>query len=54
MHVILHVAPPEQSTLLLGPTAMLHADAEPVHFKLHDSPHDPLQSFVFPQSSVQL
>ncbi len=26
----------------------------PVHLRLHESPHEPLQSFEFAQSSVQL
>jgi hypothetical protein len=52
-HVMLHVAPPEQSTLALGPTVIVHIDV-PVHFRLHDEPHEPLQSFMFAQSSVQL
>lgn len=31
----------------------MHIDV-PVHFRLHDDPHEPLQSFMFAQSSVQL
>jgi hypothetical protein len=27
---------------------------EPVHLRLHDEPHEPEQSFMFAQSSVQL
>ena len=53
MHVMWHVAPPEQSTLALAPTVIVHADV-PVHLRLHESPHVPLQSFEFAQSSVQL
>ena len=48
-----HVAPPEQSTLALLPTVMSHVDV-PVHLRLHDSPHSPVQSFMFAQSSEQL
>lgn len=53
VHVMWHVAPPEQSTLALLPTVIVHIDV-PVHFRLHESPHEPLQSFEFAQSSVQL
>lgn len=52
-HVMWHVAPPEQSTLALGPTVIAHID-DPVHLRLHDEPHAPLQSFMFEQSSEQL
>ena len=47
------VAPPEQSTLALAPTVISHVD-EPVHLRLHDSPHEPAQSLLFAQSSEQL
>ena len=53
VHLIWHVAPPEQSTLPLLPTVIAQVD-EPVHLRLHDEPHDPEQSFEFAQSSVQL
>lgn len=48
-----HVAPPEQSTLALGPTVIVHAEV-PVHLRLHELPHSPMQSFMFEQSSEQL
>jgi hypothetical protein len=48
VHVMWHVAPPEQSTLALSPTVISHDDV-PVHFRLHDLPHDPLQSFASPR-----
>ena len=47
------VAPPEQSTLALAPTVIAHVD-DPVHLRLHDAPHEPMQSFMFEQSSEQL
>ncbi len=47
------VAPPEQSTLALLPTVIVHAEV-PVHLRLHESPHAPVQSLEFAQSSVQL
>ncbi len=53
VHVMWHVAPPEQSTLALGPTVIEHDDV-PVHLRLHDEPHAPVQSFEFEQSSEQL
>ena len=53
VHVMWQVAPPEQSTLALLPTVIVHIEV-PVHLRLHESPHDPLQSFEFAQSSVQL
>lgn len=53
MHVMWQVAPPEQSTLALAPTVIAQVD-EPVHLRLHESPHEPLQSFELAQSSVQL
>jgi len=53
VHVMWQVAPPEQSTLALVPTVIVHIDV-PVHLRLHESPHEPLQSFEFAQSSVQL
>jgi hypothetical protein len=53
VQLIWHVAPPEQSTLALGPTVMSH-DAVPAHLRLHDEPHEPAQSVLFSQSSVQL
>jgi len=51
--VMWQVAPPEQSTLALGPTVIEHVDV-PVHLRLHDELHEPLQSFMFEQSSEQL
>lgn len=48
-----HVAPPEQSTLALAPTVIVHVEV-PVHLRLHESPHAPLQSLLFAQSSEQL
>jgi hypothetical protein len=53
VHAMWHVAPPEQSTLPLGPTVMSQTDW-PVHWRLHDDPHSPVQSFVFEQFSEQL
>lgn len=53
VHVMWHVAPPEQSTLALGPTVIVHAEV-PVHLRLHELPHSPMQSFMFEQSSEQL
>jgi hypothetical protein len=53
VQLIWHVAPPEQSTLALGPTVMSH-DAVPAHLRLHDEPHDPVQSVLFSQSRLQL
>ncbi len=53
VHVIWQVAPPEQSTLALGPTVIEH-DEVPVHLRLHDEPQAPVQSFMFAPSSVQL
>lgn len=53
VHLIWHVAPPEQSTLPLLPTIIAQVD-EPVHLRLHESPHWPVQSFEFEQSSEQL
>lgn len=47
------MAPPEQSTLALGPTVIVHIEV-PVHLRLHDEPHEPEHSFMFAQSSVQL
>lgn len=47
------MAPPEQSTLALGPTVIEQVD-DPLHFRLHESPHVPLHSFMFAQSSEQL
>ena len=52
-HLMWQVAPPEQSTLALLPTVIAQVD-DPVHLRLHDSPHWPVQSFVFAQSSEQL
>lgn len=53
VHVMWQVAPPEQSTLALGPTVIVH-DEVPVHLRLHELPHSPMQSFMFEQSSEQL
>ncbi len=53
VHVMWQVAPPEQSTLALGPTVIVHEEV-PVHLRLHDEPQAPVQSFMFAQSSVQL
>jgi hypothetical protein len=52
-HVMWQVAPLEQSTLALAPTVIVHIE-DPVHLRLHDAPHEPLQSFMFEQSSEQL
>ncbi len=53
VHVMWQVAPPEQSTLALAPTVIVHIDV-PVHLRLHESPHEPLQSLELAQLSVQL
>jgi len=53
MHLMWHVAPPEQSMLPLLPTVIAQVDM-PVHLRLHDDPHWPVQSLVFAQSSEQL
>ncbi len=53
VHVIWQVAPPEQSTLPLGPTVIVHDDV-PLHLRLHDGPHSPVHSFMLAQSSEQL
>ena len=50
---MLQVAPPEQSTLPLAPTVMSQVD-DPVHLRLHDSPHAPEQSLLLAQLSEQL
>jgi hypothetical protein len=52
-HVMWQVAPPEQSTLALVPTVMSQVDV-PVHLRLHEAPHSPVQAFMFAQSSEQL
>jgi hypothetical protein len=53
VHVMWQVAPPEQSTLALLPTVIVHIDC-PVHLRLHDSPHWPVQSLPLLQSREQL
>jgi hypothetical protein len=53
LQMMWHVEPPEQSTLPLWSTVMSHVDV-PVHLRLHDDPHSPVQTVVFSQSSVQL
>jgi len=53
VHVMWQVAPPEQSTLALVPTVIVQSDW-PVHLRLHDSPHWPLHTLLFAQSSEQL
>ncbi len=52
-HLMWHVAPPEQSILPLLPTVIAQVDM-PVHLRLHDEPHCPVQALVFAQSSEQL
>ncbi len=52
-HVMWQVAPPEQSTLALGPTSMLQVEL-PVHLRLHELPQVPEHSFMLAQFSVQL
>src|SRR5262245_11129162 len=50
---IVHVEPPLQSTLPLGPTVRSHVDW-PAQLTLHDSPHCPVHVLPFVQASEQL
>lgn len=41
---IVHVEPPSQLMLPLGPTVTSHVEP-PLQLTLHDDPHDPVHSF---------
>lgn len=53
MQRIVHVEPPSQLMLPLGPTVTSHVEP-PLQLTLHDDPHDPVHSFWSVQPSEQL